>query len=438
MIRTLLAATAAWLLCAAALLAAVDIREVTSPGGITAWLVEEHSIPFVSVEIRFEGGTALDAPGKRGATLLMSALLEEGAGDLDSQGFAAARDDLAALFEFDAYDDALTVSARMLTENRAQAAALLKSALVAPRFDADAIERVRGQVLSIIQSDALDPNRIAGTTYDHLVFGDHPYGSARYGTAESVAALTRDDLIAAKDAVMARDRMYVAAVGDITAEELGALIDDLLGDLPATGAPLPPPAEMDLGGGVTVVDFDSPQSVVVFGQKGIRRDDPDFFAAYVLNHILGGQGFASRLMNEVREKRGLTYGISTDLLPMDLAASWQGYFASANEKVAEAIAVVRAEWARAAAEGVTQEELDAAKTYLTGSYPLRFDGNGRIAGILVGMQSEHLPISYVRDRNGYVEAVTRDDIRRVAARLMTPDALRFVVVGRPVGLPAGG
>jgi zinc protease len=434
MIRALLAVCLAVLTALPA--GAVEIKEVTSPGGIRAWLVEEHSIPFTAIELRFEGGTSLDAPGKRGATLLTMALLEEGSGDLDSQGFAEARERLAARFEFDAFDDAATVSAQMLTENRREAVALLKQALTDPHFDEASMTRVKGQVASIIRSDETDPNAIATRAFDRLAFGDHPYGSSRYGTLDSLAALTRDDLVAAKNAVLARDRLFVSAVGDITAEEFGALLDDLLGGLPATGAPPPPRAELRLAGGVTVVDWDSPQSVVMFGQAGIERDDPDFFAAYVLNHILGGSGFAARLMDEVREKRGLTYGISTWLAPMDLAETWQGSFASANEKVAEAIAVVRAEWSKVAAEGVSAAELEAAKTYLTGSYPLRFDGNGPIANILVGMQSERLPIAYVNERNAYIEAVTLDDIKRVAKRLMAPEVLRFVVVGRPAGLAA--
>ncbi|MCB2134483.1 MAG: insulinase family protein [Rhodobacteraceae bacterium] len=413
---------------------AVEIQEVTSPSGIKAWLVEEHSIPFTALEIRFKGGASLDAPGKRGAIVLMMALLEEGAGDLDSQGFAEAREALAAEFGFDAYDDGVSVSAQFLTENRGEAVALLKQALTDPRFDQSAIDRVRAQVLSIIQSEEKDPGDIAGRTFDQLAFGDHPYATSRNGTLESVNALTRDDLLDAKARVMSRDRLYVSAVGDITPEALGALIDDLLGGLPATGAETPPPVAPELRGGITVVDYVSPQSVVVFGHAGIDRDDPDFFAAYLLNQALGGQGFAARLMDEVREKRGLTYGISTYLVPMDLAETWQGSFSSANEKVAEAIEVVHAEWARAAADGLTESELDAAKTYLTGSYPLRFDGNGRIADILVGMQTDHLPASYITDRNSYIEAVTLDDIKRVAKRLMRPENLRFVVVGQPVGL----
>ncbi|WP_126979065.1 M16 family metallopeptidase [Frigidibacter oleivorans] len=427
---------AAAVLCLSALplRAAVDIQTVTSPGGIDAWLVEDHSIPFVALELRFRGGASLDAPGKRGATYLMTALLEEGAADLDAQGFAAARESLAARLSFDVGDDALSVSARMLTETRDEAADLLKLALTQPRFDADAVERVRGQVLSGLQSDAQDPNVLADRAFSRLAFGDHPYGTPYEGTLDSVAALTRDDLVAAKDAVLARDRVVASAVGDITAAELGALLDTLLADLPATGAPMPDDVVPDLTAGVTTVDFPTPQSVVVFGQPGMERDDPDFFAAYILNQILGGGGFSSRLMTEVREARGLSYGVYSYLVPRDHAATWQGSLASSNARAAEAIDVVRSEWAKVAAEGVTAEELEAAKTYLTGSYPLRFDGNSRIADILVGMQLDDLPPDYVETRNAKIEAVTLDDIRRVAGEWLMPGRLRFVVVGQPEAL----
>ncbi len=416
--------------------AAVDIQEVTSPGGFTAWLVEEHSIPFVSLEIRFKGGASLDRPGKRGAVNLMTGLIEEGAGDLNAQEFAKAQEELAAHYEFDVHDDSLAISARFLTEYRDASVDLLKLALTEPRFDEDAVERVREQVLSIIRSDSTDPDDIASRTFDALAFGDHPYGSSLNGTLDSVAALTRDDIVTAHADVLTRDKVYVGAVGDITAEELGMLLDRLLGDLPETGASMPDEAELSLTGGVTVVPFDTPQSVAVFGHSGIRRDDPDFFAAFVMNQILGGGNFSSRLMQEVREKRGLTYGVYSYLVDKDYAQMVMGRFASANERIADAIAVVRDEWAKIAEEGVTEKELADAKTYLTGAYPLRFDGNAQIAGILVGMQLSDLPIDYIATRNDKVNAVTLEDIKRVAARLVRPDALRFVVVGQPVGLEA--
>lgn len=415
-------------------IAAVDIQEVKSEGGITAWLVEEHSIPFVALELRFRGGASLDAPGKRGAINLMTGLIEEGAADMDARAFAQARESLAASYRFDVHDDAMVISARFLTENRAEAVELLRKALVEPRFDADAIERVRAQVLSIIKSDASDPGKIASTTFNRLAWGDHPYGTDLNGTAESVAALTRADIVAAKDRVMARDRLYVGVVGDITAAELGPLLDSLLGALPTSGAPMPERATYQLQPGVMVVPWDSPQSIAVFGHEGIRLDDPDYFAAFVLNEAVGGGNFSSRLMDEVREKRGLTYGIGTYLAPMDLGELIVGQFASANGKMAEALDVVRAVWTKVATEGLTEAELADAKTYLTGAYPLRFDGNDTIAGIIVGMQIAGFPIDYAVTRNARIEAVTMADILRVAKRLYRPEDLAFVVVGKPEGV----
>lgn len=433
MIRALV--TAALLSLAAALPArAIDIQQVTSPGGIPAWLVEDHSIPFVALNIAFRGGASVDAPGKRGAVNLMTALLEEGAGERDATAYAEALESLGATTSFGAGDDAVTVSLRALTENRDEAADLLHDALTTPRFDADAVERVRAQVQSVIRSEATDPQSIAAKEMARRAWGDHPYGSSLNGTAESVAALTADDLRAAKDRVLARDRVIVSAAGDIDAAALGALIDRILGDLPAQAtAPLPPPAQLKLTGETTVIDWDSPQTVVRFAQAGLPMSDPDYFAAFVLDHILGGGGFSSRLMDEIREKRGLTYGVGTALANKVLGETWQGGMATANDKTAEAVALVR-EVVGKIREGVTDKELADAKTYLTGEYPLRFDGNGKIAGILTGMQLMGMPRDYVNTRNGMIETVTAADVKRIADRLLDPAKLEFVLVGRPVGL----
>ncbi|MEE9387173.1 MAG: pitrilysin family protein [Paracoccaceae bacterium] len=414
--------------------AKVEVQQLTSPGGISAWLVEEHSIPFTALEIRFRGGSALDAPGKRGAISLMMATLEEGAAELDSQGFAAAREALAASFRFNVYDDVTTISARFLTENRSEAMALLKTALHQPNFDQVAVDRVREQVLSIIRSDATDPSDIAGQNFDELVWGGHPYASSRNGTLDSVASLTRADMFDAKAQVFGLDRMYVSAVGDISAEELGILLDELLGDLPATAAPLVDRADYQLETGTTVIDFDTPQSVALFGHQGIERDDPDYMAAYVLNEVFGGGGFESRLMTEVREKRGLTYGVSTFLVPMEYGELIMGQVRSDNSRMAESISVIRDEWAKIADTGLTQQELADAKTYLTGAYALRFDGNAPIARILVGMQMIGLPVDYISTRNDQINALTLAGINRVARRIYQPGALHFVVVGQPDGV----
>ena len=432
MLRLLIVVSVAFLATTAR--AEIDIKQVTSPGGINAWVVEEPSIPFAALEIRFRGSASLDLPGKRGATNLMTGLLEEGAGDMTAQEFQTAREALAASFSFRAFDDTLTISARFLTENKVEALELLRLALIEPNFDQDALDRVRAQVLSGIASDEKDPNSIAGAVFNAAAFGDHPYGSPLDGTAESVTALTRQDMIDAHQNALTRDRLFVSVVGDISAEIVGEMLDTLLGDLPATGPALPDDVAFGLVGGVTVVDYETPQSVALFGHAGLKRDDENFFAAYILNHVLGAGGFESRLMTEVREKRGLTYGIRTFLVPKFHAEMMLGSVASSNETIAEAIEVTRAQWALMAEEGLSEDELRNAKTFLTGEYPLRFDGNAEIAKIMAGMQMIGLPPEYVVDRNDFIEAVTLDDINRVASELLQPDDLHFVVVGQPVEL----
>lgn len=417
-------------------LAAVDIQTVTSPGGVKAWLVESHDIPFVSLHIRFDGGSSLDAPEKRGVTGLMTYTLEEGAAEYDSIGFAEARDALAASYAFSVDPDAVDVKATFLTENRDASVELLRKALQEPRFDQAALDRVRGQILSNIRSAAKDPDELASKALWALAYPDHPYGSSGDGTEETVTALTRDDVLAAWKGALARDRVLIGAAGDITPEQLGQVVDALLGGLPETGAPLPGRATYALKPGVTVIDFPGPQSSVLFAQEGMRQSDPDFFAASILNEVLGGGGFSSRLMDEVREKRGLTYGISTGIVPYENAELLMGRAAVANANVAQAMDVIRSEWARIARDGITEDELRDTKTYMTGAYPLRFDGNAALSSILVGMQSLGLPPDYPKTRNEKVEAVTMDDIKRVAARLFREGDLRFVVVGQPEGVSA--
>lgn len=433
MIRALFTAVAAMVVSILPA-SAIEIQQVTSGKGVQGWLVEDHSIPFVALNIAFRGGASVDEPGKRGAVNLMAAMLEEGAGQRNATQFAEALEELGASVRFDAGDDAVTVSARMLTENRDKAGALIHDALTDPSFDPEAVERVRAQVQAVIAAEKTDPQSIAATELARLAWGQHPYGSSINGTPESVAALTADDLRAAKGRVLARDRVIVSAAGDINAADLAQLIDWIVGDLPATAtAPLPPKATLELTGGVTKIDWDSPQTVVSFAQPGLPMSDPDYFAAFVLNHILGGGGFSARLMDEIREKRGLTYGVGTALANQVAGETWAGGMATDNAKAAEAITLLRKVWDDIRG-GVTDQELADAKTYLTGEYALRFDGNTKIAGILTGMQLMDMPRDYVNTRNASIEAVTAEDVKRVANRLLDSGKLRFVLVGRPEGI----
>ena len=423
-------------LLAAPVQATAPVQVLTSPGGVGYWLVEEHAIPMVALEIAFKGGAATDPDAQAGAAKFLSAMLDEGAGELDSVAFSTQAQLLAANFSFSTSSDAFSVSARMLSDTLDDSVALLRLALTEPRFDAEPMTRVRGQILSAIRSDEADPNALASQAWFKAAFPDDPYGRPRDGALETVAALTADDLRAAHARLLTRGGAMVGVVGAIGPDAAGAMVDALLGALPADPpAPLAP-VTMAGAAGVTVIPFDAPQSTVIFGHEGPLRADPDFIPAYVMNHILGGGGFSSRLTTEVREKRGLAYSTYAYLAPLDRAGLYMGGVGTANERVAESLDVIRAEWRRMAEQGVTAEELQKAKQYLTGAWPLRFDGNAKIASMLVGLQRDGFGPEYLDQRNGLVEAVTLDDIARVAAQWLKPDALHFVVVGQPEGLPA--
>ncbi|MGR3715620.1 MAG: M16 family metallopeptidase [Thermohalobaculum sp.] len=413
---------------------ALEIQGLKSPGGAVFWLVEEPSIPIVALEISFAGGARLDPEDRAGLANMMAGLIEEGAGDLDAVGFSKARDDVSARFGFSAGRDSMEVSARMLVETLEPSVALLATALASPRFDPEPMDRVRAQILSIIAESGTKPSTVAAKAWYAGTFPGHPYGRPTDGTAESVSAITRDDLVAARLLLLTRANARIAVVGAIDAEQAGRMVDTILAGL-EQGTPLvrartsdtPPP-------GLRVIELDVPQSAAVFGHAGLARDDPDFIPAYVMNYVLGGGGVFSRLMAEVREKRGLAYSVYSYLSVRDETALFLGGVQTANERMAETLEVIKAEWARMAADGITAEELDRARRYLTGAFPLRFDSNAKIASYLVFMQEENLGIDYLERRNGLIRAVTLEDVKRVAARLLKPSNLSIVVVGQPTGL----
>ncbi len=414
---------------------AVDIEPVVSPGGITAWLVEDHSVPIISVSFAFEGGAALDPEGKEGLAEMVSALLDEGAGELDSRTFQERLADLSISLSFDGNKDHFQGRLRTLARNRDAAFDLLRLAISEPRFDEEPVERIRGQILSILARRVNDPDRIAGEVFWATVLAGHAYGRPNRGKAETVQAITIADLRGFVDSRLARDNLTIGVVGDITPEALTTLLDTTFGALPASSSPVAiPEGVAQAPGEVIVVETDVPQSTVIIGQQGLKRADPDFYAAYIMNYILGGGGFTSRLYEEVRNKRGLAYSVYSYLSTWDRAGLVVAGLGTANERVGESVDVIRTEWARMRDGDVGQEELDAAKRSLTGSYALRLETTRSIANTLVGIQLEDLGIDYINRRNGLIDAVTLDDIRRVARRLLDPNSLTIVIVGKPEGV----
>ncbi len=415
---------------------AFEIAPVTGETGIEAWLVSEDAVPIVALEALFHAGSHLDPEDKPGLAEMTVNLLGEGAGDLDSQAFAARLRDLNVSLSISAGRDTVQVRMRTLSENVEEAFNLVRLALTQPRFDAADIERVRAQSLASLASDEEDPDTIAYRTFFSDVFAGHPYATSPSGTPESIGAITVEDMRGYAARAFARDNLSIAVVGDISAEDLAPLIDKAFGDLPETTDRQDATAAAPLVPGVTLIERDNPQSVVVFGMDGMLRSDEDFIPAYVMNYVLGGGSFVSRMFKEVREERGLVYTVYTSLYPLAHGGLLMGYLASGNATAGEALDVARAQIADVAQNGITAEELDAAKTYLTGSYALRFDSSRAIAGQLAAIQFEGLGLDYVETRNSLVEAVTLDDINRAANRLLKPAAMRIVAVGAPEGIVA--
>ena len=415
--------------------AAIEVHKVASKSGVVAWLVEDRSNPILSVSFGFRAGGSLDPAGKEGLAELASVLLDEGAGGMNALAFQKKLENLSIRLEFEVGRDQFRGTMRTLSRHRAAAFRMIGLALTEPRFDADAVERMRGNLLASYRRNTQRPNYLVRRAFWSSAYPDHPYGRPVSGTEKSLGAIDRADLKRFVADNFARDNLFIGVVGDVTPAQLAVLLDTAFGGLPAQQKRRPVPAVVpNLPGGIVVKKFDTPQSVVMFGQPGLPRRHPDYYAAYILNHIIGGGGFTSRLYLEIREKRGLAYSVYSYLWPMQRSALFLGAVATRNARVAESVRIVRAEWARIAGQGPTAEELAAAKKYLTGSYPLRFSSSSQIADMLVGLQFEGLEPDYFAKRNGYIEKVSLADVLRVARELLKPERLTFVVVGKPAGL----
>lgn len=426
-------------LAVAALLAigpahATTIERVVSPGGIEAWLVREPTVPLIALDFAFKGGADQDPDAKPGVGYMTTALLDDGAGELNSIAFQKLLQEYAIEMSFSTGRSHVLGSIRVLKEWQDQGFDLLRLALTSPRFDGDALERARAQVMAGLRRETTSPNDIASRTWWKTAFPGHPYGRPTNGTLESVPQITVDDLKGYARRVFARDTLKVSVVGDIDAATLAKVLDHVFGALPAK-AELNPiaPVTMQAMGRRIVVDLDVPQAVLALGGVGLARKDPDFITAYVVNHILGGGAFSSRLYTEVREKRGLAYGVYSYLMPLDHAALVMAGTATSADKAGEALGIIENEMHRLANDGPTAAELAKAKAYLKGSYALRFDTSTKIASQLLQIRLDDLDIDYINKRNKLIDAVTIEDARRVAKRLFAGDFL-VTVVGRPKGV----
>lgn len=409
----------------------IAIRELQTPLGIRFWLVENHTVPVVAMRFAFRGGAAQDAASKSGMAYMLSGLLDEGAGDMDAQAFHERMEDLAAEISFSAERDTFGGSVRTLARNATDAFDLARLALTVPRFDESAVERVRGQMIAGLKHELKNPDAIGGRVFAEHAYPGHPYGRAVHGTLDSLPKISRADLIAQHKNIIARDNLVIGIVGAIDEAQAAAAVDHIFSALPQRAQlTAVPDVAFSGAGGFHAIDLDIPQSVMMFGRQGIARDDDDFIPAIIVNHILGGGIFQSRLFKEVREKRGLTYSVYTALASFDHGAMLFGGTSTKNERADEALTVIREEMAKMRESGPTDIEIEKAKKFITGSYALRFDTSAKIAGQLVQIQLDQLGLDWMQRRNGLINAVTRADIMRTCERLLGDGALLVTRVGR--------
>lgn len=397
---------------------AIEIQEVVSPKGIKAWLVEDSSVPLISMRFSFKGGTSQDPSGKEGLANLMTGLFDEGAGDLDSDSFQERIDNLGAEMSFSASPDSVSGNIRMLAENRDAVNGLLALAVNKPRFDQDAIDRIRQQVVASLEASQRNPSTIASRKFSEVLYGSHPYGRPDEGTIKSLQSISREDLVNFHRKNFARDRLTIGVVGSINAKDLGEMLDKVFGDLPANAELVPvPDAKLALGT-TTSLSFDMPQTSISFVYPAVPRKDPEFFASYLMNHILGG-GFTSRLYAEVREKRGLAYSVSSSMALRDHVSALTISTATRPEKAQELLKIIREQVAAMANDGPTEAELAAAKSYLKGSYAVNnLDSSVSIADTLVGLQEAGLDRDYIDRRAELIDAVTLDQVKAIAKKLL--------------------
>ena len=408
---------------------AASVKTLNAVKGAQVWFAEDHTVPMIVLTASLPAGSAYDPSAKAGLAALAAYLLDEGAGNLDSAAFHAALANRAIQLSVSPGRDFNTVSLAVLSSDAKEAFRLLGLALSRPRFDAEAVNRVRAQMLQSLEEENSDPVSVAEKNFYSFYFGAYAYGHPPKGGTRGLIAIAPDDLRTFARTHWVRGGLRIAIAGDTSAAAATALLRSAFGSLPEQTPP-PPPAPARVGAqGLHIVEMDVPQPVAIFALPGLLRHDPDFLAGYVANYILGGGGFASRLTKEVREKRGLTYDVSTDLVPYRGAGLLLGAVAARKDAMRQTIAVVRETMRKFAADGPTQQELADAKTYLNGSFPLAFASDAGLSAQLNYFQQLGLGIDYLDKRAGLIDAITLGDVRRVARRLCDPSMMTVVVAG---------
>jgi len=431
--RPLLYSILLLLLSTSAAYATADVHEVVASSGFKALILEDHQLPVVSVQIVFrKSGHAFDPQGQEGLSHSVSELLDEGSGNLSGTEFHRQLENAAISLGVSEDSDNFTINIKCLTEHLPKALALVKTAITAPHFDDDAIRRIISDINSERTEKNDEPETLAIITWQQIYYGSKPYGQSGLGTRTSLNTITPNDLKHFVHSHFTQDHLIISAAGDISNKTLKPLLDDFIDALPAKSEPSPViDASGPATGSVQVIEKPLSQSVAIFGEKSLLRSNPDFYATYVLNYVIGGGSFESRLMKTVREDKGLAYTVYTFLNMNEYSVVLQGYVASSNDHIDQSVAIIRKQLADLRDHGVTQQELQDAKDYMTLSFALKLDSTESLTEFLTTMQLFHLGNDFIAKRNSYVNQVTLADVNRVAKQILDPDHLTVVIVGHP-------
>ena len=422
---------AAWVALAVAPLAqaAPVIQHWQTANGARVYFVESRALPIVDVQVDFAAGSAYDPQAKAGLATLTRGVLDLGAGELDENAIAGRLADLGAQLGGGADLDRASVSLRTLADEtkREPALAILRSVLQAPRFAPDIIERELARRTAALKDALTRPDTLAVRAFWSALYPEHPYG--RHATPESLAALTRADVQAFYATHYRAERATVTLVGDLSRAQAEAIATRLVEALPSGVPAAALPAPQGYVAGETRIAHPSAQAHVYLGLPAIQRGDPDFFPLMVGNYSLGGGGFVSRLMKEVREKRGYAYSVYSSFSPLAQPGPFQIVLQTKGAQADEALAVAREVLARFVAEGPTAAELKAAKQNLVGGFPLRLDSNRKILDNVAVIGFYGLPLDYLDRYAANVERVSAADVKAAFARHVAPERLFTVVAG---------
>ncbi len=411
--------------------AALDIQSWQSQNGARVLLVSNPSLPMLDIRVVFDAGSARDGED-HGLAQLTNSLLDEGAGGMSAQQLAEELESVGAEASLESLRDMAFVGLRTLTEQayRDRALATFKAILTRPDFTERAFRRQLARFQVAVKARQQSPSDIAEEAYYQALYGDHPYATPVAGSEQSLARLTRDKVKAYYQRYYVARNAVVAIVGDIDRADAGRLVEALLDGLPAGDKPPAIPAVKPLTQAKTItIDYPSAQSHILIGQPAIRRGDARHFDLYVANHPFGGSGFASRLVDVIRDQHGLAYSVYSYFSPMREAGPFSLGMQTRNDQVEQAIALLRDELSRYHRDGMSQLEYDKSLSNITGSFPLNLDSNSKILGYLAMIGFYQLPLDYLDSFLDRVRAVSRESAHRTFAEVVSPNAMVTVVVG---------